>query len=249
MPKLSHEMTLNEYAAHVGVSKAIVSKHAQDRRIPKREEISDGGKKRLYFDPTLCDAAWALNVGPQRSGPERAAPKLAFGVGRPKREHVEARKILASIAEASAPKAEKQPSSKPSAQKQKKAPDGPKSAEEDDGFSDLARRKAFATVEKLEAEAATARVELERIAKVLCYVDDLEELYFSDVADARDKFSYLTTQIKTRFPGVQQELLDFTDAWIKSVFEELGKKRDRDGAHVENKLKDSEIVDKTDFEK
>lgn len=236
--KLPHEMTMVEYAAHRGCSKAAVSLKVQARKIPFRAEGGHGSRDRLFFDPILCDAAWIESTVDPGARP---IPKPIVRNGRPRKEHADALKLLRSVAPSVAPKAPKRQKTAEGTKKSKMPVEGLETGEDEEEESEqvqLMRRKALASVQKLEAEAMSARIAVEKEAGLLGYTDDLEELYLGNISDARDKLMYLTTMLKSKFTDINPEHIEFIDKWIMDAFISLGKMPERKIVHIENKVKD-----------
>ena len=237
MPKQSHEMSMVEYAKHRGCSKVAVSHKATAGKIPYRVEEIEGGKPRHWFDPVLCDAAW-IETTSIRAMNTRPIPAPHIRQGRPRLEHAEALKVLRSVGKETRVEARKEVLTHSRNAKRKTASSTPQNAEEPNEYEQLTRRKNIASCEKLEAEAMRERIAVEKEARLLGYIDELEELYIANIADARDRFMYLTSMLKAKFPEISQDHLDFIDKWIMDIFVGLGKRPERDVLHVENKIKD-----------
>jgi len=231
---------MDEYALHRGVSKGAISQACSAKRITPVESFQ-GKKKSLFFDVLVCDADWLKNSRPKKTDLPPPPIITAKKAGRPTNAQLEAKAYLNATLPKTAPtpmpRGVKQPFTdfgdlKPS----RKAPQ--ELTEEQKESIELARRKNIASTEKLEADAMKSRIEVEKDAGQLAYIEDIEDLFSEMVVDARDRFMSLTSVLKTKFSDLKKEHLDFINSFHMEIFMSLSRKNDRQVIHIENRIKD-----------
>lgn len=110
-------------------------------------------------------------------------------------------------------------------------------------LKEIAKRKRVAATEKLEAEALSARIELEQAAKLLVDAEEMEDCFAAMVADARDIALNLPAAIKAEYPDVDPGMLDFVSRQIMDMLTKLGSIPARAAIDVPNRIKDSDAQD------
>ena len=105
-------------------------------------------------------------------------------------------------------------------------------------LQEIAKRKRVAATEKLEAEALSARIELEQAAKLLVDAEEMEDCFAAMVADARDMALNLPAAIKAEFPDADTRLLEFVSLQVVSMLTKLGAMPARAPIDVPNRIRD-----------
>ena len=105
-------------------------------------------------------------------------------------------------------------------------------------LQEIAKRKRVAATEKLEAEALSARIELEQAAKLLVDAEEMEDCFAAMVADARDMALNLPAAIKAEFPDADARLLEFVSAQVVAMLTKLGSMPARASIDVPNRIRD-----------
>ena len=105
-------------------------------------------------------------------------------------------------------------------------------------LQEIAKRKRVAATEKLEAEALSARIELEQAAKLLVDAEEMEDCFAAMVADARDMALNLPAAIKAEFPDVDARLLEFVSSQVVAMLTKLGSMPARASIDVPNRIRD-----------
>lgn len=105
-------------------------------------------------------------------------------------------------------------------------------------LQEIAKRKRVAATEKLEAEALSARIELEQAAKLLVDAEEMEDCFAAMVADARDLALNLPAAIKAEFPDADTRLLEFVSSQVMAMLTKLGSMPARAFIEVPNRIRD-----------
>ena len=105
-------------------------------------------------------------------------------------------------------------------------------------LQEIAKRKRVAATEKLEAEALSARIELEQAAKLLVDAEEMEDCFAAMVADARDMALNLPAAIKAEFPDADARLLEFVSSQVVAMLTKLGSMPARASIDVPNRIRD-----------
>lgn len=101
---------------------------------------------------------------------------------------------------------------------------------------EIQERKAIAQTEKLEAEAALARLALEKEARLLVDAETMEDLFSGMIADARDRILSIGASVRAAFPEAHMDIIKFIDRSAMEILSELGRIPDRQSIEIEQRM-------------
>lgn len=236
-------MSMGEYAAHRGVSKARISQAIGPiLSLSCVEHYYIGKKKHTRVNPIIADMEWERNAPRSaRSTPLNAPPTIGGSFKAGEKEAKEVLERTGVYATKPKPTPRSQPGQRATIEAQQarnraakgNAQPNAKSAladltEEQQELLDLSIRKKRAETTKLEADSLHARIDVEREAMLLVDADEMEDQYSTIIADARDMLLATKESMQADIPGLPSEAYVYVDTRIREFLAMLGApKRER----------------------